>query len=354
MRFSVKKKMLFNGCEIGDGSPVYFIAEVSANHNQSFERALEVIKAAKAAGADAIKLQTYTADTITIESDQPYFRVAGGTLWDGATLHQLYSEAYTPWEWQPDLKAFAESLGMGFLSTPFDSTAVEFLERMEVQSYKVASSELVDIPLLKCVGATGKPVLLSCGMATLAEIEEAVTALRLAGSEDIVLLKCTSAYPCPPAEMNLHTLPHMAKTFNLPVGLSDHSMGHAAAVAAVSLGACVVEKHLTLRRSDGGPDAAFSMEPEEFAQMVTATRLVEAALGSVSYCPTASEKSPVLYRRSLFICEPVAAGELLTERNVRSIRPGAGLHTRYYAEVVGRRARRPLEKGTPLSWNMVE
>lgn len=350
----MKKSILFNGREIGGGSPVYFIAEVSANHNQSYERAKEVIKAAKAAGADAVKLQTYTADTITIESDQPCFRVEGGTLWDGATLHQLYSEAYTPWEWQPKLKSFAESLGMGFLSTPFDSTAVEFLERMEVQSYKVASSELVDIPLLKCVGATGKPVLVSCGMATLADIDEAVQTLRQAGTEDIVLLKCTSAYPCSPDEMNLRTVPHMAATFGLPVGLSDHSMGYFAAVAAVSLGACVVEKHLTLRRSDGGPDAAFSMEPEEFAEMVKATRLVERAMGGVHYGPTASEKAPVLYRRSLFVCEPVAAGELLTKQNVRSIRPGAGMHTRHYEEVVGKRARRDLAKGTPLSWDMVD
>lgn len=350
----MKKKILFNGREIGAGTPVYFIAEVSANHNQSYERAVEVIKAAKAAGADAIKLQTYTADTITIDSDEPCFRVGGGTLWDGTTLYQLYSEAYTPWDWQPDLKVFTESLGMDFLSTPFDSTAVEFLERMEVQSYKVASSELVDIPLLKCIGATGKPVLLSCGMATLMEINEAINTLKKAGTENIVLLKCTSAYPCPPAEMNLHTIPHMAETFNLPVGLSDHSMGYGATVAAVSLGACVVEKHLTLRRSDGGPDAAFSMEPEEFAQMVTITRLVESALGSVHYGPTQSERAPVLYRRSLFVCEPIAAGELLTERNVRSIRPGIGLHTRHYEEIIGRRARRPLEKGAPLSWDMVD
>lgn len=349
----MNKTMFFNGREIGAGAPVYFIAEVSANHNQSYERAVAVIKAAKAAGADAIKLQTYTADTITIKSEKPYFRVGGGTLWDGTTLHQLYSEAYTPWEWQPELKAFTESLGMGFLSTPFDSTAVDFLERMEVQSYKVASSELVDIALLRCIGATGKPVLLSCGMATLSEIEEAVKTLKLAGTENIVLLKCTSAYPCPPDQMNLYTLPHMAATFDLLVGLSDHSMGYAAAVAAVSLGACVVEKHLTLRRSDGGPDAAFSMEPEEFAQMVTAARHVERALGSVHYGPTESERAPVLYRRSLFVCEPIAAGELLTEQNVRSIRPGAGLHTRYYAEVIGRRALRDLEKGTPLSWDMV-
>ena len=350
----MKKSMQFNGRVIGAGAPVYFIAEVSANHNQSYERAIEVIKAAKAAGADAVKLQTYTADTITIDSDKSCFRVEGGTLWDGATLHQLYSEAFTPWEWQPKLKLFAESLGMGFLSTPFDSTAVDFLERMNVQSYKVASSELVDTLLLECVGATGKPVILSCGMATLAEIEEALRVLRQAGTRDIVLLKCTSSYPCPPSEMNLRTLQNMSATFGLPVGLSDHSMGFAAAVAAVSLGACVVEKHLTLRRSDGGPDSAFSMEPEEFADMVKATRLVELALGDIHYGPTASEKAPVLYRRSLFVCESVEAGELLTEQNIRSIRPGLGMHTRHHAEVVGRRARMALEKGTPLSWDMVD
>lgn len=348
------KNIKFNGREIGVGAPVYFIAEVSANHNQSYERAIEVIRSAKEAGADAIKLQTYTADTITIESDKSCFRVGGGTLWDGSTLHQLYSEAYTPWEWQPALMAYAESLGMGFLSTPFDATAVEFLERMQVQSYKVASSELIDIPLLKCVGATGKPVLLSCGMATIAEIDEAVQTLRQAGTEDIVLLKCTSAYPCTPEQMNLRTMPHMAEAFGLPVGLSDHSMGFSAAIAAASLGACVIEKHLTLRRSDGGPDSAFSMEPEEFAEMVKATRLVERALGGIHYGPTDSEKAPVLYRRSLFVCEAVAEGELLTAKNVRSIRPGAGLHTRHHAAVLGRRARRPLEKGTPLAWDMVD
>jgi pseudaminic acid synthase len=346
--------MLFNGRKIGAGAPVYFIAEVSANHNRSYERAVEVIKAAKSAGADAVKLQTYTADTITIESDNPCFRVGGGTLWDGATLHQLYSEAYTPWEWQPELKTLAESLGMDFLSTPFDSTAVEFLEHLDVQCYKIASSELVDIPLIKCVGATGKPVLLSCGMASLVEIEEAVQVLRQSGTNDIVLLKCTSTYPCPPEELNLRTVPDMAATFGLPVGLSDHSMGYAAAVAAVSLGACVVEKHLTLRRSDGGPDSAFSMEPEEFAEMVKAARFVERALGGIHYGPTESEKTSVLYRRSLFVCEPIVAGELLTEKNVRSIRPGAGMHTRHFVEIIGRRARRPLEKGTPLSWDMID
>jgi pseudaminic acid synthase len=350
----MNRTILFNGCNVGAGAPVYFIAELSANHNQSYERAVEVIKAAKAAGADAVKLQTYTADTITIDSDKPHFRVGGGTIWDGTTLHQLYKQAYTPWEWQGELKRFAESLGLGFLSTPFDATAVEFLESLGVDSYKIASAELIDIPLLKLVGKTRKPVLLSSGMASLAEIDEAVQTLKNAGTKDLVLLKCTTAYPCPPEEMNLLTLPHLAETFDVPVGLSDHSMGHAAAIAAIALGACIVEKHLTLSRSDGGPDSSFSMEPAEFAEMVKTARLIERALGTVRYGPTVSERVTSHYRRSLFVCEPIAVGEALTERNVRSIRPGAGLHPRHYENVLGKRARFPLAKGTPLQWDMID
>ena len=350
----MNKKMLFNGREIGVGAPVYFIAELSANHNQSFERAIDLIKAAKSAGADAVKIQTYTADTITIDSDTPYFRVGGGTIWDGLTLHKLYKEAFTPWEWQADLKMFAESLGLGFLSTPFDATAVKFLEDIGVQSYKIASAELIDIPLLSCVGATRKPVLMSCGMARLAEIDEAVKTLKEAGNKDLVLLKCTTAYPSPPEEMNLRTLEHMARTFDLPVGLSDHSMGYAVTIAAISIGACVVEKHLTMSRSDGGPDSAFSMEPKEFAEMVKTARLTERALGMIQYGPTASEEATSKYRKSLFVCEDIAPGEVFTEKNIRSIRPGAGLHTRYYAEVLGKKARFAISRGLPLSWEMID
>ncbi len=338
---------------IHPSQPTYFIAEVSANHNQSFERAVAIIEAAKTAGADAVKLQTYTADTITINSDKKYFRIEG-TLWDGMTLHRLYQEAHTPWEWQPELKNVIEGLNMDFLSSPFDPTAVDFLASIGVAAYKIASSEIVDVPLLKHVGKTGKPVILSTGMASLMEIDEAVRALHEAGTTDLLLLKCTSAYPSPPEQMNLRTIPHMASTFDVPVGLSDHSMDCEVAVAAVCLGACAIEKHLTLRRSDGGPDAAFSMEPEEFGRMVQAVRLVERALGSVHYGPTESEKVPRLYRRSLFVCEDVAAGEILTERNVRSIRPGHGLHTRHLEEVIGKRARRALGRGTPLNWDMIE
>lgn len=350
----MNRKISFHGREIGAEAPVYFIAELSANHNQSYERAIEVVKAAKAAGADAIKLQTYTADTITIDSDMPHFRVGGGTLWDGSTLYQLYNQAYTPWQWQGKLKIFAESLGLDFLSTPFDATAVEFLEDLGVESYKIASAEIVDIPLLKLVGATRKPVLLSTGMANLSEIDEAVRTLRQAGTKDLVLLKCTTAYPCPPEEMNLRTLPHLAETFEVPVGLSDHSMGCAAATAAIALGACVVEKHLTISRNNGGPDSAFSMEPEEFTEMVKVARTIERSLGKVHYGPTTSEEATSQYRRSLFVCEQVAAGEMFTEKNVRSIRPGAGLHTRHYSEVLGKKARSALAKGTPLRWEMID
>lgn len=337
---------------LGGGYPTYVIAEVSANHNQSYERAVAIIGAAKAAGADAVKVQTYTADTITIDSDNELFRVRG-TLWDGMTLHRLYSEAYTPWEWQPRLKAVCEELGMDFFSSPFDPTAVTFLESINVCAYKVASPEIIDIPLLRLIGATRKPVILSTGMATLAEIDEAIGTLRAHGTTDLALLKCTSAYPAPPDEMNLRTIPHMFETFGIPVGLSDHSMGQSVAVAAVALGACVVEKHLTMARSEGGADAGFSMEPDEFREMVSAIRTVEAAVGRVSYQPSESEIIPRRYRRSLFVVENIRAGEKITENNVRSIRPGQGLHPRHLDDVLGRRATCDIRKGTPLSWDLV-
>lgn len=345
---------LFNNKIVGFGAPVYFVAEVSANHNQSLDRAIDVIKAAKWAGANAVKLQTYTADTLTIDSDAPPFRVSGGTLWDGRTLYDLYSEAYTPWEWQGKLKKMSESLGLGFFSSPFDDSSVEFLESIQVESYKIASSEIVDLPLLRRVGSTGKPVMLSCGMATLAEIEEAVSTLRDAGCDNIILLKCTAVYPAKYEELNLLTIRHMATTFETPVGLSDHSEGSLAPIAAVALGACVIEKHLTLRRSDGGPDSGFSMEPEEFKQMVDAVRKIENALGDVKYGPTKSEKNSIRYRRSLFVCRDISKGELLTAENVRSVRPSNGLHPRHFDEVLGKRARKKLRKGTPLDWVLIE
>jgi len=328
------------------------VAEVSANHNRSLERAEAIIRAAAGAGADAVKLQTYTADTMTIPCDNEYFRIRG-TLWAGRTLYDLYQEAYTPWEWHPRLMALANDLGMACFSTPFDATAVDFLESLNVPCHKVASFEVVDIPLLKKIAATGKPVILSTGMATLAEIDEAVRTLRDNGTKDLILLKCTSAYPAPPEEANLRTIPHLAESFGCPAGLSDHTLGSAVAVAAVALGAVMIEKHFTLSRADGGPDSAFSLEPDEFKRMAQDIRTAEKALGRVNYELTDKERESIVFRRSLFVVEDVAAGEPFTEKNVRGIRPGQGLHPRYLPEVLGKKARITIKKGTPLSWEHV-
>jgi pseudaminic acid synthase len=325
------------------------IAELSANHNQSIERAEAIIRAAAAAGADAVKFQTYTADTLTIPCDNKYFRISG-TLWEGRTLYDLYQEAHTPWAWHPRLMALANDLGMACFSTPFDATSVDFLESLNVPCYKVASFEVVDIPLLKKIAATRKPVMMSTGMASLAEIDEAVRTLQKNGTKDLVLLKCTSAYPAPSEEINLRTIPHLAEAFNCPVGLSDHTMGSAVAVAAVAFGAVAIEKHFTLSRADGGPDSAFSMEPEEFKRMAQDVRTAENALGTVNYSLTEKEKASIGFRRSLFVVNDMQAGEHFTEKNVRSIRPGPGLHTRHYADILGRRAARDIKKGTPMSW----
>ncbi|MGH9644604.1 MAG: pseudaminic acid synthase, partial [Terriglobales bacterium] len=313
------------GHRIGRGAPVYIIAEVSANHNQSFEQAVSIIEAAKDAGADAVKLQTYTADTITLCSDKDHFRIAGGTLWDGRTLHDLYQEAFTPWEWQPKLKQVAADLGLQLFSSAFDETAVDFLEQMNVPAYKVASFELVDIGLIQNMARTGKPLIMSTGMATEAEIEEAVRVAQTAGASQIALLKCTSAYPAPPEEANLRTIPELARRFECPVGLSDHTMGIAVPVAAVALGACIIEKHMCLRRAEGGPDSAFSLEPHEFKAMVDAVRVAERSLGSVQFGPGERETGSLKFRRSLFIVENVKRGDLFTKSNVRSIRPADGL-----------------------------
>lgn len=326
----------------------YIIAEISANHNGSLERAEAIVRAAADAGADAIKLQTYTADTMTIPCDNEYFRIKG-TLWDGKTLHDLYQEAYTPWEWQPRLKALANDLGMDCFSTPFDATAVDFLEEMNVPCHKVASFEVADIPLLKKIGSTGKPVIMSTGMASLAEIDEAVTTLRESGTRELALLKCTSAYPAPPEEANLRTIPHLAQAFNCVAGLSDHTLGSAVAVGAVAVGARIIEKHFTLARADGGPDSAFSMEPDEFKQMVQDIRTVEKALGSVCYDLTPKQKESKVFRRSLFVVKDMKAGDVFTEENVRSIRPGYGLHPRFLSIILGKQAAINIRQGTPLS-----
>jgi N-acetylneuraminate synthase len=341
------------GRRIGEKFPVYVIAEVSANHNGNYEDAVRIARAAADAGSDALKLQTYTPDTITIPSDREEFRVAGGTLWDGRTLHDLYAEAFMPWEWQPELKKLANDLGMDCFSSAFDCTAVDFLEDMGVPAHKVASFEIVDLQLIERMARTGKPLIISTGMATLEEIEEALRTARQAGADEIALLKCTSAYPAPPEEMNLRTIPEMARRFKVPVGLSDHTMGIAAAVAAVALGACIIEKHLTLSRSIPGPDSAFSLEPHEFRAMVEAVRIAEKALGEVRFGGSGKEGSSLAFRRSLFVVEDVQPGEIFTAANVRSIRPGNGLHTRYLKDVLGKRAARRIKRGTPLNWDFV-
>lgn len=338
---------------IGPNVPVYIIAELSANHGKSFERAAELIRVAHQAGADAVKLQTYTPDTITIDCDNPYFQIKHDTIWDGQNLYRLYGEAYTPWDWQPKLKAIANDLGMDLFSTPFDDSAVDFLEAMDVPAYKVASFELVDRALLTKIAQTRKPVIMSTGMASLAEIEEAVRVLRENGCAQLCLLKCTSAYPSPPESMNLATIPHLSQAFDVPVGLSDHTLGTTVPVTAVALGACVIEKHFTLDRNETGPDSAFSLEPDEFRAMVDSIRIAEKAIGRVHYGGTADDKANRAFRRSLFIVADVRAGDMLTQENVRSIRPGYGLEPKHLESVIGRPAKTDLPRGTPLKWQHV-
>jgi pseudaminic acid synthase len=342
-----------NGRRIGAGQPAYIVAEMSGNHNQNFEQAVRILHSAKDAGADAVKLQTYTPDTLTIDSDREYFRVGGGTIWDGRNLYDLYGEAYTPWEWQPRLKKVADELGLDLFSTPFDYTAVDFLEKMDVPAYKVASFEIVDLPLVGRIAQTGKPIIVSTGMATLAEIEDAVQAIHHAGGKQLALLKCTSAYPALPDEMNLRTIPHLADAFDVPAGLSDHTLGIAVPVAAIALGACIVEKHFTVSRSIPGPDSAFSLEPHEFKAMVVAIRTVEKALGGVHYGVSEKEAKSRVFRRSLFVVKDIAAGETFSDENVRSIRPGHGLSPKYLSDVLGRQAALDIKRGTPLRWSHI-
>jgi len=339
---------------IGGSNPVFIIAELSANHLQNFDIAVDTIKAMKESGADAVKLQTYTPDTMTIDSDNEYFQIGQGTLWDGKTFYQLYQEAFTPWEWQPKLKKIAEELGLICFSSPFDRTAVDFLEEMDVPAYKVASFEITDIPLIEYIASKGKSVIISTGIATLADIEEAVNACRRMGNDQIALLKCTSAYPAPLEDSNLRTIPNLADTFNTVVGLSDHTLGISAPIASVALGARIIEKHFILDRKMGGPDAAFSMEPDEFRSMVEAVREVEKALGTVNYDLTEKTRKSREFSRSLFVVEDIKTGESLTEENIRSIRPGFGLHPRYLEQIIGKKARTDIKKGTPLDWALIE
>lgn len=340
--------VVIGGKAIGPGHPVYVVAEMSANHLHDFHRAMEIVHAAAEAGADAIKLQTYTPDTITIDSDKPYFRITGGTIWDGQTLYGLYEDAYTPWDWQPRLKEEAEKLGLACFSSPFDPTAVSFMQEMQMPAYKIASYEITDIPLIRLCARTGKPVILATGVARPEDIRLAVNAVRAENNHQIILLKCVSAYPTPYEDVNLRMMPGLGETYHCLTGLSDHTMGSAIAAASVALGACMVEKHLTLRRADGGPDGAFSMEPEEFAAMVRDIHIVEKALGSSEYHLTPQQEAERGGARSLFVVKDIAEGEELTAENIRSIRPGDGLPPAMTAEVLGRRAVRRLERGEPL------
>lgn len=338
---------------IGDGSPAYIIAEMSANHAGSIAYAKEIIHAAKESGADCVKIQTYTADTMTIDCRNEYFNITDGT-WKGENLYGLYQKAYTPWEWQAELKEEAEKAGIDFFSTPFDKTSADFLEEIGMEFYKIASFELVDIPLIRHVAAKGKPIIMSTGMGSLEEITEAVEAVRGTGNTQLALLRCASAYPAISDNMNLAAMKALAGTFDVPVGLSDHSMGSLGAVTAVAMGGSIIEKHFCLDRAIKNPDSSFSMEPAEFAAMVRDVRTAEKAIGTVSFGATESEQGNLAFRRSIFVVEDIKAGEALTPENIRVIRPSNGLAPKYYDTVLGRHARCDLKRGTPLSFEMLE
>ena len=344
--------MKFINNKIGEGNPAYIIAEMSANHGGNMQTAKKIIKAAKDSGADCIKIQTYTADTMTIDSDNEYFQIHGG-LWDGYKLYDLYEDAYTPWEWQKELKDYADEIEIDFLSTPFDKTSVDFLESIGVEAYKIASFELVDIPLIRYIASKNKPIIMSTGMASLAEIEEAVNAIKSCGNNDIILLKCASAYPAITDDMNLATIRNMAETFGVITGLSDHSMGSVGAVCAVAMGAKVIEKHFCLSRELKTPDSDFSMEPDEFEKMVKDVRQAELSIGKVQYGLTNQETGSIVFRRSIFAVKNIKAGEKLTEDNIRVIRPGYGLKPKYYEDLLGQKALGDIARGTPIGFEMV-
>jgi pseudaminic acid synthase len=343
------------GRPIGAGQAPYIIAEMSANHGGSLEHAIRLVREVAAAGADAVKLQTYTADTLTLDSDAPAFRISSDGPWNGRTLYDLYTEAAMPWEWQPRLKKVADDLGLTLFSSVFDDTSVSFLEEMGIPAFKVASSELIDIPLLRRVARTGKPVLVSTGMGTLAEIDDAVRAVReVDPNVPLALLKCTAAYPASAGMLNLATIPDLAQRYGVPVGLSDHTLGTVAAVAGVAHGAAIIEKHVCLSRADGGPDAHFSIEPDELRRLVADARTASLAQGVVTYGPDDGERETLAFRRSLFIVDDVASGEMLTSNNVRAIRPAGGLAPRHIDALLGRRVRCKLTRGTPLTWELLE
>ena len=342
-----------NGRKVGPGYPTYIVAEMSGNHNHNFDKAVEIVKMAKENGADAIKLQTYTPSTMTIECDEPPFILPNTNTWGGTSLFELYKTAYTPWEWQADLYKVCADIGIDCFSTPFDASAVDFLDDLDTPVFKVASFEVMDIPLLKKIASKGRPVIMSTGMATIGQIQEAYETLRAGGVEELAMMNCASAYPAPPEILNLSNIPHMAKTWGVPIGFSDHSLGIEAALASVALGACMIEKHVTISRAEGGPDAAFSLEPHELKAMTSGVTVVEKALGTVGYGPSEEEAGNVVFQRSLFAVEDIAAGEELTPQNVRVIRPGDGLEPRYYDDVLGRSAASDIKRGTPLTWFLV-
>lgn len=348
------KVVNIGGHLVGENYPPFIIAEMSGNHNQSLKKALQIMDAVAQTGAHAIKLQTYTADTITLDiKEGDFFIEDEDNLWRGRSLYDLYKEAYTPWEWHKAIFKRCRELGMIAFSTPFDETAVGFLETLDVPCYKIASFENTDLPLIRRVAATGKPMIISTGMASVAEIDETVRVAREAGCEDLILLKCTSSYPASPEESNLLTIPHMQQLFDCPVGLSDHTMGIGAAVASIALGACLIEKHFTLSRADGGVDAAFSMEPEEMRQLVIETERAWQALGKINYGPGEQESKSLKFRRSLYIAKDMVAGEVLTPKNLRIVRPGYGLEPKYYDVLLGKKINRAVKKGTPLSWDLI-
>lgn len=339
---------------IGPGHLPFIIAEMSGNHNQSLDRALEIVEAAAQAGAHAIKLQTYTADTMTLDIKDREFRIDDkASLWAGKNLHELYKQAHTPWDWHAPIMQRARELGMLCFSSPFDDTAVDFLESLDVPAYKIASFENNHLPLIRKVAATGKPMIISTGMASLGELDEAVRTAREAGCKDLILLKCTSTYPASPANCNILTIPHLRQLFGCEVGLSDHTMGVGVSVAAVALGATVIEKHFTLKRADGGVDSAFSLEPEELKSLMVETERAWQSLGQVRYGPTEAEKKSLIFRRSLYIAEDMKAGDVLTTKNLRVIRPGEGLHPRHYDDLLGKRVSRDVKKGQAVEWGMI-
>jgi len=349
-----QRQVKIAGRDIGDGQEPFVIAEMSGNHNGSLDRALEIVEAAAASGADALKLQTYTADTMTLDLDSGEFYLDHpGSLWRGYTLHRLYQEAATPWEWHAPIFKRCRELGLIPLSSPFDATAVDFLETLDCPAYKIASPENIDLPLIRKAAATGKPLIISTGMATLAELDEAVSAARAAGCDQLVLLKCVTSYPAAPEQCNLRSIPALAEIFNLPVGLSDHSLGIGVSLAGVALGAAVVEKHFTLRRVDGGPDAVFSIEPAELKELATEAWRVHLSLGEPFFGPTDDEKVSRKTRRSLYVALDMKAGEAFTPENLRSIRPGLGLPPKHYDDLLGKRVARDVKKGTPTSWDLI-